>query len=317
MNNPPKKYINTYLLVETIGVFLALSACSVYLGMSGVRWYFQLPLFLLQGLWFYRLYILGHEASHRKLFPNNVARNDFWGGLILVPIMTPINIYRKIHMFHHGFNRKDHHTSALDTYVTRHKPNWLIKAFYHLLWYIGVFMGGWFLHSLVSVILFLFIPPSVSVRISPAFKGWTMRDQLKAIGLFSLGVGFHVAVYLVGGTTVYLYSLGYPMLAFAWVLSLFVYIFHYDTTIGNETRFNVRSLRHVPFFSWILMNFNEHATHHQHPNIPWYELPAKRTPLPEKYHHQNQNTDSLAGAILNQLKGPKIVYVHENKESES
>ncbi|GAB2787551.1 hypothetical protein GCM10027275_35440 [Rhabdobacter roseus] len=311
----PKKYINTYLLIETIGLFLVLSTCSVYLNAIGLAWYFHLPLLLLQGFWFYRLYILGHEASHRKLFPGSVAKNDFWGGLILVPIMTPINVFRKIHLFHHGFNRKDHHTSALDTYVTRQKPSWLVKAFYYLLWYVSVFLGGWFIHSLVSVVLFLFIPPSVSVRISPAFKGWTMQDQLKAIALFGLGVGFHLAVYWLGGSAVYLYSLGYPMLAFAWVLSLFVYIFHYDTTIGSETRFNVRSLGYVPFFSWILMNFNEHATHHQHPNIPWYELPKKRTPLPEKYHQQNQSTDSLLRAILNQLKGPNIVFTHENKKS--
>lgn len=80
-----------------------------------ISWYFHFPLILFQGLWFYRFYIAGHEASHKKLFPHHSNINDFLGGLILLPLMTPINIFRKIHMFHHGFNRKDPHTSALDT----------------------------------------------------------------------------------------------------------------------------------------------------------------------------------------------------------
>jgi fatty acid desaturase len=98
------------------------------------------------------------------------------------------------------------------------------------------------------------------------------------------------------------------MLAFAWVLSILVYIFHYDTTIGEEVRYNVRSVKPIPFLSWVLMNFNEHATHHQYPNIPWYELPKKRKNLPENYSKKNQNTWNFFKAIFNQLKGPNIQY---------
>jgi fatty acid desaturase len=306
---------NEYLLLETTGVFLAASTISVLCKMHNLAWYFHFPLLFFQGLWFYRFYIVGHEASHKKLFADNLTKNDFWGSIILLPLMTPINIYRKIHFFHHGFNRKDAHTSALDVYETRHKPNIFIKMYYYALWYISIFFGGLFIHSLISVILFLFIPPSLSVKISPAFKGWDWSDQIKAILLFTLGVGFHLIVYFWGGKTIYLYTLGYPMLCFAWILSLLVYVFHYDTTMGSETRYNVRSVDKIPFFSWLLMNFNEHATHHQHPNIPWYELPEKKTPLPEKFHQQNQNTTNFFKAILNQLKGPTIVYLSENEHN--
>src|SRR5690606_10582827 len=103
----------------------------------------------------------------------------------------------------------------------------------------------------------------------------------------------HAGVYFAFGKDVYLYTLGYPMLSFAWVLSMLVYIFHYDTTTGANVRCNVRSLHRVPVFSWVLMNFNEHATHHQYPNIPWYELPSKRTPLPADFASHNQNTWSF------------------------
>lgn len=305
---------NTKLIIETISVFLFVSLLAVFIQRLNIdktiRTALYAPVLLFQGLWFYRFYIVGHEASHKKLFAENLQANDFWGSIILLPLMVPITIYRKIHYFHHGFNRKDEHTSALDTYVVRKEPNTLQKVYYYVVWYLSVFFGGFFIHSLVSVILFLFIPPSLSVKISPAFKNWTMLDQLKSIGLFTLGVLLHLSVFFVFGKQIYLYTLGYPMLSFAWVLSLLVYIFHYDTTIGDGVRYNVRSVKRVPVISWILMNFNEHATHHQHPNIPWYELPEKRKALPEEYDEKNQNTWNFFRAILNQIKGPNITHEH-------
>lgn len=303
---------NVYLLSETFGVLML---CFVVgYGFSKlVEWSLFLKiiygLFLLfQGLWFYRLYIVAHEASHRKLFPDQKWVNDFWGSVALIPLMVPVNVYRKIHMFHHGFNRKDPHTSALDTFVVKGRFKKIKHVWFTLIWYVNVFLGGFFIHSLISVLLFLFIPVSWSLKISPAFKGWTIKDQFTAMGLFLMGVGLHLAVYSFFGGQVYAYTLGYPLLSFAWVLSLLVYIFHYDTSMGEETRFHVRSVRHVPFFSWVLMNFNEHATHHQYPNIPWYQLPEKREELPAPFLDRNQNTRNFFKAIFNQLKGPNIIH---------
>ena len=315
MHDSKNLVINTRLVIETIGVFIIISLLAV--GVSHLplqkeaKFFVYLPLLTFQGFWFYRFYIVGHEASHGKLFRDNKTLNDVWGSVILLPLMVPITIYRKIHMFHHGFNRKDHHTSALDTYVVKGKPSILKKAYYYIVWYISVFMGGFFIHSLVSILLFLFVPVSISRKISPAFNNWTWKDQVRSIVLFSLGVLLHAGVYVLLGSKIYLYTLGYPMLSFAWILSMLVYIFHYDTTTGTGVRFNVRSVKRVPVFSWILMNFNEHATHHQYPNISWYELPEKSTPLPHDYNSRNQNTWSFFRAIVNQLKGPTIVYEHD------
>jgi fatty acid desaturase len=301
---------NSYLIIETLGIFLLVSVLAVFLFQTNLskllKYLLYVPILLFQGLWFYRFYIVGHEASHRKLFAQNKRLNDFWGTVVLLPLMVPINIYRKIHLFHHGFNRKDNHTSVLDTFTTK-KMSIFKKIYFYTLWYLAVFCGGFFIHSLISVLLFLFVPPKLAPKISPAFDGWNIQEQLKAIAFFTLGVGFHFAVYQGFGKMTYLLILGLPMLSFAWVLSLLVYIFHYDTTVGDEVRYNVRSVKRVPIISWILMNFNEHATHHQHPNIPWHELPEKRKPLPEQFANQNQNTDSFFKAIFNQFKGPRII----------
>lgn len=307
---------NIKLVIETILVFIGISFFSIYVHTLQIenaflKWLIYIIILLFQGLWFYRFYIVGHESSHRKLFTANKIINDIVGSIILLPLMTPINIYRKIHMFHHGFNRKDNHTSVLDTFTTK-KPSLLKTIYFYILWYLSIFFGGLFLHSLISVILFLFIPPKWARKISPAFNGWTLKDQLKAVLLFSLGFGFHFLIFYLFGKNMYLWTLGYPLLSFAWILSLFVYIFHYKTTVGNQVRYNVRSVKHLPFFSWLLMNFNEHATHHQLPNIPWYELPTKRTDLPKEFSDKNQNTWSLFTAIFQQIKGPRIIDETKN-----
>ena len=64
-----------------------------------------------------------------------------------------------------------------------------------------------------------------------------MKDQFVAILLFCIGLLFHYVTFQLLGKQYYLLVLGFPMLSFAWVLSLLVYIFHYDTTIGEEVRY--------------------------------------------------------------------------------
>ena len=303
---------NLWLMVETILIFTGSGGIALLIQQtdwpSPLRWSIYLPILLFQGLWFYRLYVVGHEASHHKLFPQNRFLNDLAGSIALIPLMVPINIYRKIHYFHHGFNRKNDHTSALDTFVLKKKPNLIRKIWCYFIWYLSVFVGGFFLHSLVSVILFLFIPPKFARKISPAFNGWSGKDQIISISLFAIGLGFHFGTYFLMGQTAYLYLLGFPMLSFAWVLSLLLYIFHYNTTKGDRVRYNVRAVKPVPVISWILMNFNEHATHHLSPNIPWYDLPQNRKSLPKEFDKKNQVTHSFFRAILNQFKGPIITY---------
>nr|MBA2620974.1 fatty acid desaturase [Acidobacteriota bacterium] len=274
-------------------------------------WLLYAPVLLMQALWLDRLYIVGHEATHGKLFPRNRRLNDGVGMLMLLPLAIPLQVFRKIHQFHHGFNRRDVHTSALDVFVSDTPVSKRRRILYKAAWFVGVFGSGYFWYSFASIVIFLFIPTEYAARISPAFKNWTSRDRVVSWLQFLLGVSFHLTVYFVGGFNFWLISLAFPILVFSWIYSLLVYIFHYDTSIGAEVRFNARSLERHWLFSWILMNFNEHATHHAYPNIPWYQLPERREPLPEKYQ-SNQKVRTVWQAIVQQLKGPKIVYDSEN-----
>ncbi|HEX9948222.1 MAG TPA: fatty acid desaturase, partial [Allosphingosinicella sp.] len=104
------------LLAETAGVFALLLAGA----MAALRW---LPpglawpaivlLAVAQGLWLDRLYTVAHEAVHLKLFPGRRLANDLVGMALMVPVVAPFTIFRRIHGFHHGGNRRDRSTAAL------------------------------------------------------------------------------------------------------------------------------------------------------------------------------------------------------------
>ncbi|MBE7552092.1 MAG: fatty acid desaturase [Anaerolineales bacterium] len=302
------RLITLRLIGETWLLFAGLAMLANYLGPRAAESWSLLGgyglILLGQGLLLQRIYIVAHEAAHKKIVPYHLRLNDTLGQAVLLPILVPLQIYRKIHSFHHGFNRKDHHTSALDVFVSPWPVTPFIRGVCYLLWFLGVFAGGWFLHSLASIVIFLCLPTGQAQKISPAFKNWQPCDRLIAWGQFLAGLAFHAMIAWLFGWPGWLFTLGLPLLSFAWVWSLLVYIFHYQTTIGAQVRFNVRAIEGNRFFTWLLMNFNEHATHHMYPNIPWYELPLKRQDLPRPFDKHNQDVHSIWQAIWNQLGGP-------------
>jgi fatty acid desaturase len=300
-------HIAARTILGTVAVFLLLSAALVAAAaLEGpTRWLVLTPLLLLQGLWLDRMYIVAHEGVHGKLLPDYPVLNEIAATLLLLPIMAPLTVYRKIHYFHHGSNRRDPLSAALDVFPTRGRITPLKRIYYNAVWIFYVYCGGFFLHSLVTILLFLLLPTSTLKKINPVFNGWKPKARLRAWGEMTAGIAFHLAVWYGLGATAWTYALGLPLLVFAWIWSLLLYIYHYDTTIGPNVRFNVRSLPRHPVLSWVFLNFNEHATHHYDPRIPWYELPEKRAELPAEFEH-NENVSSVWEAIWQQRRGPRI-----------
>ena len=267
---------------------------------STAAWPLRVAVALAQGCWLHRIYFVGHEAVHRKLLPGHAQLNDALGQLALLPLLLPLGVYRKIHRFHHACNRLDERTSALDTFVVAANAGVLARAWCHTMWYLAVFAGGFFVHSLVSVVLFLVLPLRTARRVSPAFAGWRERDRWAALAALATAVALHVTTAQVAGTAVWASLFGWPVLAFAWVYSLLVYIYHYDTSYGRPTGTNARSLRAPAVVSWWLLNFNEHATHHADPALPWYRLPHAAS-------DDVRARRSILRGILDQLRGPRVV----------
>ncbi|EYB67681.1 hypothetical protein DEIPH_ctg033orf0101 [Deinococcus phoenicis] len=295
--------------VETVVLSGALCALGVWLSrQGGSPWVTGLAvgLAVMQGLMLQRMYIVGHEVAHRKLIPGHLGWNDAVGQGLTLPTLIPVAVYRCVHDFHHGFNRKDEHTSALDVFVTRGEITPLKRAYFHTLWLLGVFAGGFYLHSVASVVVFLCLPTRLALRLSPAFRKWGARERRRAWGQFLACVAFHVGFAAVFGTWAWVLALGFPMLVFAWVWSLLMYMFHFHTSIGPQARFNTRSVRRDPFWSWLLLDFHEHATHHMYPNIPWYALQERRAELPPAYQAVNERLPFWR-AVWQQWRGPTIL----------
>jgi fatty acid desaturase len=320
--------INIFMLLETGLLFIITGSANLYLSaLLPVKLYYYPALFFIivfQGLLFYRLYIIGHEASHGILFPGNIPLNNFIGAMVLLPILTPLPVFRKIHQFHHSYNRLSPGISTLDTVRVSGGPEnstgyrgilqFFIKLYHYIIWYIKVFFGGFFIYNAASVILFLFLPVQFARKISPAFEGWSSHERVISIFLTAGGILLHLTVYNTAGYNIYLSFLGLPFISFAWVLSVMLYIFHYRTTLGSPVHYNARSLKHSWLLSWILLNFNEHTTHHKLPFVPWYQLHRLRKNLPKDYADYNKDSISFTQAILQQLKGPVIIYNEDSYE---
>ncbi len=302
-------WISTWLVTETMLICggLGLGAAWAATLPGGRPWAWALV--VLQGLWFQRLYGVGHEAAHRKLFPRQRWLNDAAGQLALLPIAVPVTIFRKIHKFHHGRNRRDHRTSALDTFVIA-KDTALRRAMCHAIWFIAVFGGGFFIHSLVSIVFFLFLPLSIARRVSPAFRGWTSVDRWASILIFLSAVGLHACIGGYFGVQAWAFALGLPLIVFAFVYSGLLYIYHYDTGYGPDVRRHVRSLRAHRWVARWLLHLNEHEVHHGSPAVPWYRKPA----VAERWARERDGhryAGSVAGGILAQLRGPTIIVEDE------
>jgi len=285
------------LLLETFGVHLVLVGVSLA---SWDRPWWWLAVVAL-GAWHQRLYFAAHEAVHAKLIPGRRGLNDLVGQLLLLPLALPLDVYRKIHAFHHGHNRRDESTSALDTFVVRRRPGGRAPWWPWPVWYWLVFGGGWYLHGIVSVVAFLTLPLRVARRISPAFEGWRARDRRRSVVALLAGVGLHVGVGWFAGVEVWRATMGAPMVVFALIYSALVYVFHYRTGYGGAVREHVRSLRVRPIVDWWLLSFQEHATHHADTSRPWYELAnggCARGVIEERL--------TLGRAVLWQLRGPTV-----------
>jgi fatty acid desaturase len=226
----------------------------------------------------------------------------------MIWVWAPITVFRQIHEFHHGANRRAAGIATLDVYQAKSRMG---RVAHICSWYLLVFAGGFFFHTLASIILFLVLPRSLGMKLSPAFNSWTFKKRMISWIEFACSLGIHGCAILILDFSQWLYLLAFPTLVFAWVWSAMLYIYHYRTTIGKKVQYNTRSLPDIPVFSWLLLNFNHHSVHHNNPNIPWYELPFHANPQPESVKSQNQNVGNLAAAIFQQVKGPIFVEKSE------
>lgn len=286
------------MLLETFGVSGVLVVLAAW-ALAEEQLALALVLAIPRGLWIQRHYCVGHEAAHGKLYPGRPLSNVLWGQLALLALLTPLPVFRKIHQFHHGHNRRDLHTSALDVvWIEANTPLRRLGA--RCQWLFAVFACGWFWHGLASVLLFLCLPLTLARRVSPAFAGWTLRERALSSAVFALAATAHAWLWLSVGAWPGFVLVGAPLVVFSWTYSAQLYIYHYDTDVGPNVTAHARALG-GPSVNWWLLNLNEHVTHHKRPALVWYALPeaahASTSAGPRR---------SFIWGVLNQLRGPRI-----------
>jgi hypothetical protein len=77
--SPAHNWISAAVLFETVSLGGVLVGAAVWAGRTGAGTPVIALLSLALGLWLERLYTVGHEAAHRKLFPDHPRLNDLVG----------------------------------------------------------------------------------------------------------------------------------------------------------------------------------------------------------------------------------------------
>lgn len=289
------------MLFETAGVSVALLGASLWCWHIDAVWAVWL-LAVPRGLWVQRHYCVGHEASHLKLFPESRRLNAIVGQLFLLPLLTPLAVFRKIHIFHHGHNRRDYHTSALDV-ISLRRNTWYWRGYGWFRWLTATYLGGWFWHGLISILLFLVLPVATARRISPAFEGWTTAKRIESIVAFGSAVAVLLAPLVYGGFGLWLACWGAPLVVFAWFYAAHLYVYHYRTAIGPAVHEHARRLG-GRITGWWLLNLNLHDAHHAQPSVVWYAIPDVNWAVPSAELGTGR---SLWWGIWHQLRGPMLL----------
>ncbi|WNG29240.1 fatty acid desaturase [Cystobacter fuscus] len=224
---------------------------------------------------FLPLYSLLHEAEHR-VFHANARVNESFGVLLAAFFPGPFTFLRACHLGHHRRNRGD--AEMFDLYYPSDNLAWKRVYFYFL------YTGGFWLAVPVAVVSMLLWPgllrgqvlrdPSAVAMLNGIPAGFFRRIRLECVGVVLLHVGLVVGLGLSPGR----YLLLYALFGLNW--SAQQYITH--AASPRHVLDGAHNLRAARFYEVLLLHFNWHLAHHQHPRVPWLYLPRYDDPSRER-----------------------------------
>jgi fatty acid desaturase len=279
---------------------------------SDARWAWTLlPLALLNN----PHWSLLHEAIH-DMFHDVPRVNALFGRLLSVMFGAPFRILRLSHLLHHKLNRMP--IEATEIY-DREK----VSAKSAAPGYYFQILGGLYLVELLSPLLF-FLPRRFTETLRNRFvkpqsvsgillHSWSRKAAVREIRTDGIIIVGWLAV------SFYCYGHSWPLLvavlaARAFFISFLDNVYHYRTPVGEI--FYAKNLRLPVPAAGVLLNFNLHGIHHQHPTAPWTSLPALFRADGARYQ------GSYFSAAARQLLGPVAIQdlppaVHEDAASRS
>jgi len=225
-------------------------------------WWIVLVAIPVIGNRYYALFIIGHDAMHRRLFPN-IKKNDFWADLlILAPIGAITRLNNGNHLAHHRY-------LATSRDPDRFKHACFNKA--ESVSFITFLLG---LSSVGRAFRAVFLTRGEKSG-QEAHSSYTLRDLVLLAGWLIVGIG---------GLTWFIGWWAYPVL---WLFPVYCFMYLADNfrSFAEHSHPESDSLadhhRLITYLSNPVeralvapMNMNYHTAHHLWPSIPYYNLPT-------------------------------------------
>jgi fatty acid desaturase len=279
---------------------LALAGCFFAASRCASGWALAL-LALAFGILMNSVYSIIHEAEHGILLPNRLW-NDLAGSVMALFFPAPFHLLRQGHLGHHLRNRSD--DEAFDLYFEEEHRLWRSLILY------GILTGFYWLIVVLSNVVFLFFPFSTRTRYwqfdrpSQAFMQSLNPAYRRIIQLECLGVLLlHAAIVWSLDIPLLNYAMMYAGFGFTW--SAMQYVHHYGTE-RHVTR-GARNLWLWAPLDRLWLNHNWHLNHHEHPTVPWNQLP-------ELDQRPQAARGFLITAYLRMWRGPRLARERvENK----
>jgi fatty acid desaturase len=233
--------------------------------------------FALVAAWLFSLinnttFALMHEAVH-GLGAKSTRRNDLLGIVAGLAFPTSFSMQRVAHMGHHQRNRTD--LELYDYYLPSQSR--LVRN----IWlYAGNLLGLYWWSVVFSNLVFLLAPGVYRSRffvdrLAPALGfGPYVADLVKLPVMYvwteiALAFSYQALVFYWLDLTVV------GVLACYWAFALNWSVLQYadHAWSARDVRSGAWNLKVLAPFRWIALNYHYHQAHHQHPQVPWYQLP--------------------------------------------
>lgn len=233
--------------------------------------------YALMGVWLFSHvnntpFALMHEAVH-GVGAKSRGLNHMLGIVSGWAFPTSFSMQRLAHIGHHQRNRTDQelYDYYLPTQSRRVRNIWL---------YAGNLLGLYWWCVIVGNVLYFLAPwawrSQVFVKsIAPALGfGPYVEDlaKLPPSGVWSeiaLAFGYQAAIFYVLDLNV----VGFVLCNMAFALHWSVLQYADHAWSARDVRNGAWNLWVLPPFRWIALNYHYHLAHHQHPQVPWYDLP--------------------------------------------
>jgi fatty acid desaturase len=216
---------------------------------------------------FLPLYSLIHEAEHRTFHGNGIV-NDGVGFFLAALFPGPFTFLRACHLGHHRRNRSD--AEMFDLYYP-HESVWRKRLTFY-----GLYLGAFWATVPAATLLLLFYPRSLRTQLiqdaptAAAMVNGVNPRYLRRIRLESLAVvGLHALLYWALGLSAGSYLVLYVLAGLSWSSQQYVTHAHSPRDAVD----GAHNLKAHPLYGALLLNFNWHLAHHQHPAVPWLYLP--------------------------------------------